>query len=243
LYTPSGKVYTNQTLESLPSGTWEVVGTVPPFGETSYTTVVPTLADSNSTGTHDFEFLVRAQAFNSLFVSSVSAVVSGYSKDNLAPPTPASPSFTNNGNGTITASWNKVYASDLAFYTIYVQFSDESYSLVSQVVPSGSAVQSYTFSAVPNAFAYFVGSLDENGNEGLPPFDRITSLEVEVAGSNIVLNWLGKQNAVNYKIYRSLTPDFVGSVQIGTTQNPTTVFTDSGAAGSTKYFYFVTWNN
>ncbi|MCC7430239.1 choice-of-anchor D domain-containing protein, partial [bacterium] len=216
LYAPSGKVYTNQTLESLPSGNWEVVGSIPAFGETSYTTVVPTLADSNSTGTHEFEFLVRAVSIVSPTINSVSGVVTGYSKDNLSPPVPVNPSFTNNGNGTITANWNTVYASDLAFYTIYVQFSDESYSLVSQVVPSGSAVQSYTFSAVPNAFAYFVGSLDENGNEGLPPFDRITSLEVEVVGNDVVLSWLGKLNAVNYKIYRSVKPDLTGSVQIGT---------------------------
>ncbi|MCC7431762.1 SBBP repeat-containing protein [bacterium] len=245
VFSPSGK-NENQVFEALPSGLWDFVGTLPVLGLTVYTIVVPTLADSNSTGTHDFEFLVWAVSGVSPAINSVSNVVAAHSVDNLAPPPPVSPSFTNNGNGTLTASWNAVYAPDLAFYTIYAKFQNDSYTLLTEVPPTGFTTQNYTFGETPGAVDYFVGSKDINGNEGLPPFDRITSLEVEVVGNDVVLSWLGKLNAVNYKIYRSVKPDLTGSVQIGTyTANGVSpVFTDSGAAqNSNKYFYFVTWEN
>ncbi|KAA3606930.1 MAG: fibronectin type III domain-containing protein, partial [Calditrichaeota bacterium] len=63
---------------------------------------------------------------------------------------------------------------------------------------------------------------------------------------DVVLTWLGKQDATAYKIYRSTNPEFTNSTQIGTfTPNgSSSTFTDLGVSqNADKYFYFVTWVN
>ncbi len=75
---------------------------------------------------------------------------------------------------------------------------------------------------------------------------KISNLIIETNGSDVVLNWIGKQGATNYKIYRSANPEFTNSTQIGTfTPNGSSpTFTDFGASqNADKYFYFVTWEN
>ncbi|KAA3605889.1 MAG: hypothetical protein DWQ06_03220, partial [Calditrichaeota bacterium] len=170
-FSPSAKI-NNQIFETLPSGTWEVIQSIFAAGEQSYTTVVPTLADSNSTGTNEFEFLVRAISSVSPVYNSVSEVVLGYSIDNLPPTIPPNQNFTNNGNGTTTANWSSVFDSDLDFYTIWAEVSLDSFTLVIQVLPSGSGTQSETFNDVSGAISYAVGSVDINGNESLPFANR-----------------------------------------------------------------------
>jgi hypothetical protein len=67
---------------------WDAVGSVNAYTDTTYSIVVPTLADSNYAGLHEATFFVRAAtATPSVYYDS--APDSGYSLDNLPPPPPA----------------------------------------------------------------------------------------------------------------------------------------------------------
>ena len=91
----SGNAFAAKSLP-LPSGLemdssllgYDYVASVPAFQLPTYQTVVPTLEDSASTGTHYFRFLVVANS-NDLGQYFVSSVDSGYSVDNLSPIPPA----------------------------------------------------------------------------------------------------------------------------------------------------------
>lgn len=236
----------NQIDESLPSGNWGIIATVPAFADTSYSVFVTTTGDSNSTGLNSSEYLVRAQAFGNPAVNSVSNIFSGYSIDNIAPPIPQNQNFVDNGNGTITATWNTVTANDLAFYTLYSKSPNGDFMLVSQFAPTSSITQNETFSIVSNSVGYRIGSIDINGNESLPFANRITSLEIENIGSDIVLSWKGKLSATNYKIYRSLSPNSTNPILIGnlTPNGLDPTYTDLGVLNTNvKYFYYVIWED
>lgn len=245
LFSPNGK-NSNKVFESLPSGTWEQVGNVWATADQNYTIVVPTLADSNATGSNDFEFLIRAKAYGMPWITSISNTVSAHSIDNLAPTVPPNQNFVNNGNGTITASWTGVTDSDLANYKIWAETSQNNFSLVTTIIPTGASTQSETFNDVSGAISYTVGSIDFNGNEVLPTSNRISSLEIETIGNNLLLTWLEIPSATLYKVYRSTNPNFSNATQIGTfTPNGNSpTFTDVGSAQNTdKYFYFVTFED
>ena len=96
---------------------WEGVGTVAARGEPTYTFVAPTLQDSSSTGSAYTVFMVDAHlAFRPGFFDS--APDSGYSVDNLAPPSPAPFSGSYNGSATVL-HWGRSSAPDLAGYRLY----------------------------------------------------------------------------------------------------------------------------
>lgn len=235
----------NQIAESLPSGNWVSVGTVLAFAQTSYTAIIPTVADSNGTGINSHDFLVLAQDYNKPWQNVISNVVNGYSIDNIAPQIPLNQNFADNGNGTTTATWEKVSDSDLAVYKIYAQLSDGTYSFVTQETPTTTQTQTSTFNNFVGAVEYSVSSVDVNGNESLPYFNRITDLQIDFDGNDVILTWSGKTDALNYKIFRDVSIDFTNAVQIGTFQangNPPN-FVDTNALTNQKYYYFVTWEN
>lgn len=96
---------------------WEGVGLVAARGEASYTFLAPTLADSTGSGTEWAVFMVDAHAADgSAFWDS--APDSGYSVDNLAPPTPA-PFTGRYASGTTALHWGATTAPDFAEYRLY----------------------------------------------------------------------------------------------------------------------------
>ncbi len=77
-----------QIRSAYPPGNWDYVAEVPARGEDEYNMVVPTLADSNSTGQHWSTFFISGVTANP-FIYYDSNPDSGYSVDNLAPAEPS----------------------------------------------------------------------------------------------------------------------------------------------------------
>jgi hypothetical protein len=93
---------------------WDYVGSTPAHGESAYSLVVPTLADSTiSGGQHWSVFLVRA-ATASPYVFFDSAPDSGWSLDNLAPGVPAGLALA---AGVL--SWAPSPAADFDYFSVY----------------------------------------------------------------------------------------------------------------------------
>ncbi len=235
----------NQITESLPTGNWVSVGTVLAFAHTDYTAIVPTVADSNGTGVNSHDFLVLAQDYSKPWQNVISNVVNAYSIDNIAPQIPPNQNFTDNGNGTTSATWEKVTDSDLAFYKIYAQLADGTFIFVAQETPTSTQIQNSIFNNFVGAIDYSVSSVDVNGNESLPFFNRISDLKIDFSGNDVILTWTGKSDATNYKIFRDTNIDFSNAIEIGTFQanGNSPNFVDSNALANQKYYYFVTWEN
>jgi hypothetical protein len=96
---------------------WDYVTTVPDRADDIYQVIVPTLCDSTITS---------GQCWSTFFVSALtptafydSPVDSGYSKDNLAPPTPTSFAVSYNTGSGNHLVWDAVAANDWAGFRIY----------------------------------------------------------------------------------------------------------------------------
>jgi hypothetical protein len=93
---------------------WDYVGSAPAHGESAYSLVVPTLADSTiAAGQHWSVFLVRA-ATASPYVFFDSPADSGWSVDNLAPGAPAGLALA---AGVLT--WAPSPAADFDYFSVY----------------------------------------------------------------------------------------------------------------------------
>jgi hypothetical protein len=140
---------------------WDYVMTVPATTDTDYQTVVPTLADSNSTGFHRTALFVRAAtATPGIYFDSEPD--SGYSADNLppAPPTPFTGAYV---AGATNLHWGANSEPDFWYYKLYRgssagfvpgagnQIANKSDTGYVDVGPSGSY--------------YKLSAVDVNGNE------------------------------------------------------------------------------
>jgi hypothetical protein len=113
---PAGKVIST-TVEAGQTIFWEYVGSQVAAGDVGYSYVISTTSDS--VGTSNPYTMVRVQArasTGSTFWNS--APDSGYSVDNLAPPTPA-PFTGQYASGTATLHWAVSTAADLAEYRLH----------------------------------------------------------------------------------------------------------------------------
>jgi FlgD Ig-like domain len=98
---------------------WDYLGTVPSRGDSVYETVVPTLCDSTITNGQCLStFFISAMTSNP-FVYYDSPPHSGYSKDNLAPPTPTGFAVAYNTGEGNRLTWNAVAADDWAGFNVY----------------------------------------------------------------------------------------------------------------------------
>ncbi len=96
---------------------WDFVGTTPATADSVYELVVPTLADSNASGTHYETFIVRAQTSTpGLYYDS--APDSGYAVDNL-PPAPPSPFTGAYAAGVTQLQWGSNREPDFWYYALY----------------------------------------------------------------------------------------------------------------------------
>jgi sugar lactone lactonase YvrE len=106
---------------TLPGGAqldgWDYLITVPATAENAYNVVVPTLADSNLSGTHWSVFMIRA-ATATIGTYFESAPDSGYSKDNLPPaaPLPFTAAYV---NGATHLHWGRNLEPDFWAYRLY----------------------------------------------------------------------------------------------------------------------------
>ncbi|HUK64115.1 MAG TPA: FlgD immunoglobulin-like domain containing protein, partial [Dongiaceae bacterium] len=160
---------------------WDFVATTPATTDSAYELVVPTLADSNTTGIHRAVFIVRAQtATPSVYFDS--APDSGYAVDNLPPP-PPSPFTAAYVGGATHLHWGAVTANDLWYYALYrgatSTFTPDPSNRISSssdtnFVDPGAAGSWYKLSAVEtdgNESGYAVvgpGSITGAEDPGLP---------------------------------------------------------------------------
>lgn len=152
-----------------PPGDWDFVGTVPARGEDSYNCVVPTLADSNSSGLHMTTFFVSGVTANP-FVYYDSAPDSGYSVDNLAPTAPTGLQLV-----VTTLTWDECPWSDFDYFTVY----GSAIGNMSDAVLMGHTVSpSMDVYSSPHAW-YLVTATDFNGNEGEPAVVQNTTTGAE----------------------------------------------------------------
>jgi hypothetical protein len=163
---PSGLSSRSSGPQTLPSGTWEYVSSIPASNLATYRMVTTTLADSTvSLGMYRTKFFIRAATANpSIFYDS--PVDSGYSLDNLAPSIPSN--FVLNNSDL---SWDKSGAGDFDYFSVYGSNTDTfgSASLIDYTVSPGMNVSSSPFTY------YWVTATDFSGNEGKPAKARSTT--------------------------------------------------------------------
>ncbi len=179
---------------------WDYVSSVPAHGETIYSAVVPTLADSTiAQGQHWSVFLVRAAtAAPTVFYDS--APDSGYSLDNLAPAPP--------GNLLVNAgqlAWDPAPEADFDYFTVYgsnVPMLDGSATQLAQTTATA-------FDAQGLPYAYIlVTATDFAGNEGAPAVgDAATGVSSVPAAAGLALraqpNPFAARTTVSFELPRA----------------------------------------
>ena len=133
---------------------------MPASAELVYDVVVPTLADSNATGTHDATFFVRAMtATPATFYDSPAA--SGHSVDNL-PPAPPAPFLAAYSNGATHLHWGPNTEADLWYYEVHrgssAGFTPDATNLIGTPADTGFVA------AGPAGGYYKLAAVDVNGN-------------------------------------------------------------------------------
>jgi hypothetical protein len=98
---------------------WDVLGFVPARHDASYSFVAPTLVDSTAAGGIDWSvFVVTTFCEDGFFFDS--APDSGYSVDNIPPPTPGPPAVTENfGELELEVVWQNSAAPDFDHFAVY----------------------------------------------------------------------------------------------------------------------------
>ncbi len=148
-----------------PPGNWDFLKTVPARGESTYSTICPTLADSTVTdGMYWSVFFVSAMTSDPL-VYYDSDPDSGYSLDNLAPSTPKG-LMASSGDTSIDLLWNAIPDEDFRYYTLYrgteSGFTPDSSNLLGTTIDTVfSDIKVYRDST----YYYVVSALDFAGNE------------------------------------------------------------------------------
>ncbi len=141
---------------------WDAVGSTGAYTDSSYSIVVPTLADSNSAGIHRATYLVRA-ATATPAVYYDSPADSGYSKDDLPPAQPA-PFAAAYIEGAVQLHWGANAEPDFWYYRIYrgesVEFVPDAGHLIATRSDTGYV------DAGPPGRTYKLSAVDVNGNEG-----------------------------------------------------------------------------
>ncbi len=159
---PSGS---SRIVRALPDGAqttyWEYLFTKAATALTDYAAVAPTTSDSLPGANPPTQFMVQAEGF---FGDPywAAAPASGYSVDNLAPPTPAP--FTGvYGGGQTALDWGASLAADLAGYRLYrgssIGFVPGPANLVAAL-----ATTAYTDRA-GQPYVYKLAAVDVHGNE------------------------------------------------------------------------------
>ena len=137
---------------------WEFVGSVPAYGAGDY--LMGALTDADSTiarGQHQSAYFVRA-ATRDPVVFFDSAIDSGYSLDDLAPPAPGSLTYS-----ASVLSWLPSTAEDFDYFSVY--------GSTSEVLDGDAVVIEYTTGTAIDVSAspyghYYVTATDHAGNEG-----------------------------------------------------------------------------
>ena len=145
-------------------GVFIYVGSIPAHGETHYTMVIPTFADSNIVdGDYNTRVYIRVARASLPMTIFSSALGTGSSIDNLAPGMSAL------RLDRTLLHWNPADAPDVDFYSVYGN-SNEDFDTATLI--DYTLATEIDMTASPRAF-YFVTATDFNGNEGRPSKVRV----------------------------------------------------------------------
>lgn len=164
----SSKAIDPYGLKSTPPGTWDFVKSVPARGDSTYSTIVPTLRDST---------IADGMWWTAFFVSGIgenpvdhfdSPVDSGYSLDNLAPAPPVA-LFAAQAGPDIDLDWKPTSALDFDYYWVY-RDTVSGFAVTPQKRIGSTSDTNFVDSAPPSAggLYYKVSAVDFSGNEGAP---------------------------------------------------------------------------
>lgn len=162
-------------LKSTPPGEWDFVKSVPARGDSTYSTVVPTLRDSTiSEGIWWTAFFVSGIGENPVDHFD-SPVDSGYSLDNLA-PAPPSALFAAQAGPDIDLDWKSTSATDFDYYWVY-RDTVPGFTVAPEKRIGSTSDTSFVDNAPPSAGGvyYKVSAVDFSGNEGSPSIEATAS--------------------------------------------------------------------
>jgi hypothetical protein len=147
---------------------WEQVATIAARGDAEYVAVVPTLANSNSSGLYYTAFMVSAMTADPLTYFD-SAVQYGYSVDNLSPPARPAPGGV--WRGAAILHWGVNSASDFATFRLYRGASAD----FAPGAETGDRNDRYRIREQRAAGGiYKLSAVDLNGNETCTPWSART---------------------------------------------------------------------
>jgi len=151
--------------DSLPAGTWAVVGSAPAHQESNYAVLVATVADSATTFDHSVYCVSAETATPSIYF--ISEPDSGYSVDNLPPDPPlglaGAPSTAPDG---LDIDWEPNTENDLSHYTVY-RGVDEGFvpgpgNMIASPLSSDYFDSEWTYAS---GYYYKVAAVDVHENE------------------------------------------------------------------------------
>jgi hypothetical protein len=179
-----------------PPGGWDYVTSVPACCERTYSTLVPTLADSTILdGMYYSAFFVRAlTATPGDYLDS--PVDSGYSVDNLPPALPEGLRGAQVARG-LELTWAPSSDPDFSHFVLSRGASENDPAPDVLATLAGTSYIDETWTPQSNTFYYMLSAVDRSGNVGvcsrLAPDENVAtmlqSFSVNANGSGIVLVW------------------------------------------------------
>ncbi|MGB8658281.1 MAG: right-handed parallel beta-helix repeat-containing protein [Candidatus Zixiibacteriota bacterium] len=163
----------NLASTTYPPGQWEWLVTIPAFGETLYSAVVPTLKDSTlAHGMYWSAFFIRAGTNNPIAYFD-SPVDSGYSLDNLV-PSPPTGLFASHAPAITKLIWHATPTLDFDYHTVYRDtIPGFSPSLSKRVGFTIDTTFTDSTAKLARTYHYLVTATDFSGNESAPSNEAI----------------------------------------------------------------------
>jgi hypothetical protein len=160
---------------------YDFLGSVPAVQAASYSAVCETFADSGSGGTNRMTFIVSAHT-GTPGVFFLSTADSGYSIDNLAPPSPANLAASW-ASPSVSLTWRTSAGRDISTYEI---FRSTSSGIQPEVTPLLATVRDTSYrdtTAAPSVqYFYVVRAVDLGGNRS-DPSNEVTVVTTGVEGA------------------------------------------------------------
>lgn len=198
-----------------PPGEWDYVTSVPACCEETYSTLVPTLADSTVLcGMRYSVFFVRAlTATPGIYFDS--PVDSGYSVDNVAPAPPTGMSGTQVANG-LKITWAPSTDPDFSHFVLSKGASENDPAPAVIATLAGTSYVDESWNPQMNSYYYMVQAVDRSGNAGactqLAPDENVATLlesfALRLAGSRVELEWRlsACDEGMSFAVFRGRIP-------------------------------------
>lgn len=179
-----------------PPGEWDYVTSVPACCEKTYSTLVPTLADST---------ILHGMYYSAFFVRALTAtpgdyldspVDSGYSVDNIAPAQPEGLHGVQVANG-LKITWAPSTDPDFSHFVLSRGTSENDPAPALLAALTGTSYIDETWTPQSNTYYYMLSAVDRSGNvgacSGLVPDENVATLlesfSLKVVGSRVELAW------------------------------------------------------